>query len=395
MLSNTLETFTSMETRKKIGILGLLLLFVVPFPLEPLQLESFIVIVFLMIFAMTWDFLSGYTGQLNFGHAMFIATGGYTSAILNSQHDVHLVLSILLGVVAATLLGIFIGLPALRLKGQYLSLLTLIVPIIMFQLVILWSSDFIVNLFGVTIPVIPEGTGGQAGLTTFPQAIASTAQNSLIRTDSYQLMVLLNYYTALVLFILIGGYLYLLSRTRTGEILTAIREDENAVIACGLDPAKFKLLAFINSGATAGLAGAIFVHSIAGSARPTQILTVELSINLIIMSIIGGLGTIVGAAIGGLAFGLSDLVFTNIDTVVPIVGKSVSDLVPLPFILMGLVFLLFAPEGIAPVGVKVGREISNRLRGNESDVEFAQWKDSTLMRILRKYLDQLEEFSKR
>jgi branched-chain amino acid transport system permease protein len=395
MIRDKISTIRSMEPRKKIGLVGLVTLFGAPAAFEPLEFEPYIIIPFFMIFAMTWDFQSGYTGQLNFGHAMFIAVGGYTSAILNSQHGLHVATSIPLGVLAATLLGVMVGLPALRLKGQYLSLLTLIVPIIMYQLVILWSSELVIDLFGFSLPLIPEGTGGQAGLTSFPEFLASTDPNSVITVASYRTMVLLNYYAALLLLVAIGGYLYWLSRSKTGGVLTAIREDENAVVACGINPAKFKLMAFINSAATAGLAGAVFVHTLVGSARPTQVLTVELSINIIIMAIIGGLGTIVGAAVGGLVFGVSDIVFNNINTVVPVLGMPVSELTPLPFVIIGLAFLLLAPEGITPTAVKMGRSLSNRYRTGESAVEFANWSDAPVVQILRDYLDQLKEISRR
>ena len=384
MIKQNIQRLLELEPRKQAGLLGVVFLVVWPYPLEPLQLEPFILIIFFMMFAASWDFLSGYTGQLNFGHAMFIAAGGYTSAILNSQHGIHPVFSILLGMVAAGILGLLIGIPALRLSGQYLSLLTLVVPVIMSQFIILWSSELVVDLFGFSLGLIPGGTGGQAGISTFPQPLISTSPDAVITVGDFQSMVLGNYYLALILFVLIVGYLYYISRTHTGDILTAIREDENAVKSAGLDPAKFKLAAFIQSSATAGLAGAVFVHSLAGAARPAQILNVELSINIIIMSIIGGVGTIVGAAVGGFIFGLSDLIFSNMETTIPLLGRSVANLTPLPFVAIGLVVLFVIPEGITPASIKIGQKIISRIKNDDNDVQFEEWEDTTVRRVLEK-----------
>jgi branched-chain amino acid transport system permease protein len=109
-----------LKLRHYMGLLGLLVLAAIPTILTPLQLAPFIGVIFLMMFAISWDIVSGYTGQLSFGHAYFFALGGYATTILNLQHGISPLVAIPLATLIAGLGGFIIGFPALRLRGPYL-----------------------------------------------------------------------------------------------------------------------------------------------------------------------------------------------------------------------------------------------------------------------------------
>ena len=94
------------------------------------------------MFAMSWDTVSGYTGEISFGHALFFAVGGYTSTLLNLGYGISPALSIPAGVVLAAVAGVLIGVPALRVRGPYLSLITLVAPLILLQVFVIFGNIF-------------------------------------------------------------------------------------------------------------------------------------------------------------------------------------------------------------------------------------------------------------
>lgn len=375
--------------RHQLGLLGLLGLILLPTQLYPRQVQPMIGIVFLMMFAMSWDVVSGYTGQLSFGHAFFFALGGYGSAILNLQHGLHPVPSILIATVVAAIGGVLVGLPALRLRGPYLSLVTLIVPLILAQLFILWNNSLAIPLplVEAEIPIAPDGFGGQSGLAVAPDPLIGPSERAVITVggdDPYQVQVLGNYYLALGVFSVVLATLLAVTRSTAGSIFTAIREDEDAVQSAGLNPAKYKLFAFVLSAAVGGLASAVYVHSMAGYPQPSEILNIGLSINVIVMTILGGMGTIVGPIIGALAFGATTALINVLDeinvvlpilgqiqydVVVPFIEKDLEELKPLPLLTIAILTLVYMPEGILPYNIKEGREVLRKLRGEETETE--------------------------
>lgn len=312
--------------RHQVGLLGLGVLAVLPLaaPVEaigfisPLTILQVTGALYFAVYAMTWDVVSGYTGEISFGHALFIGVGAYTSGMLNVHLDVPLAASIPLAVVAAGLAGLLIGFPSLRVKGPYFSLITLVAPIIMLRVFVFFS----------------DVTGGETGL---------------FGMDTISLDPVAIYYVAFALFVFALAVFLAITRSDAGLVLTAIREDEDAVAAAGLNPAKFKLFAFVLSGAVGGLAGALFVHTYAqGVASPSETLGLVLSIELIVATILGGIGTITGAAIGGLFFFLVRTWLRSVELTVPFVSATVGELYFLIFGIVTLGFLFFLPRGIVP-----------------------------------------------
>jgi branched-chain amino acid transport system permease protein len=359
MSGDTTERFavvdpTALPPRQVLGLFGLVGIAALPLGVREITVLKLTGALYFAVFAMTWDAVSGYTGQISFGHALFFGIGGYTSGMLNIHLGVDPLLAIPAGVVAATVAGLVIGVPALRVQGPYLSLITLVAPIILLRVFVYFS----------------EWTGGEIGLI----GIAALVEGTMA-----------NYYVAYGLFVFALAVFLAVTRSDAGSVFTAIREDEEAVSAAGIDPAKFKTFAFALSAAVGGLAGAMLAHSNVGSVTPSQLLALTVSIEVIIATIFGGMGTIVGAAVGGLLFYMLRDVLRNlsqilvpvpllpevsafpprieIDMIIPVVGVPLKEIDLLLFALITLGFLFFVPDGIVPRALRYSRRLDARVRG--------------------------------
>jgi branched-chain amino acid transport system permease protein len=235
---------------------------------------------FFAMFVMSWDLLAGYAGQVSFGQTFFIGTAAYTSGLLNIYLHWTPALTIPLGVGASVLVGALVGAPAIRLKGPYLALVTLVLPIAASRL----------------IGVYADFTGGNLGKT-----IRDTVPN-VARGTPYLQYLQINYYYALILMTLIALFLIVIAHSRWGKIFEAIRDNEEAVAAAGISPAKYKILAFILSASIAGLAGAAYVHlpvlPVLQAGGPDGVFSSTLSMMIIVASVVGGMGTITGGIVG-------------------------------------------------------------------------------------------------
>ena len=213
------------------------------------------------IFAASWDLLSGFTGQMNFGHALFFGVSSYTAALLNLHLHIPTWGTIPLGALAAVLAGLIIGIPCLRLRGTYLALTTLAFPII---------------LMGIVF-ALPDLTGGELGIS----GLERLAKSRVVA-----------FYIAVILMIVLVTIMWKITDSKTGIILHAIREDEVAVRASGINTTRYKLLAFCLSGFFAGVAGALYAHYMRITGPST--LEVSLSFQVVIWSVFGGVVTIWG-----------------------------------------------------------------------------------------------------
>lgn len=262
------------------------------------------------IFAVSWDLLSGYSGQANFGHALFFGVAAYGSALLHKYLGWQPVVTIPLGALAGTLAGVVTCIPALRLRGPYLSLLTLAFPIMLLGLVFAFK----------------DVTGGEYGIMGLPRLGATVR-------DEYYICLLVMTVSVLIMWKLSdAGSKYV----RTGLIFHAIREDEIAARATGINTIRYKILAFAVGGLFAGIAGALFTHVIRVAGPSTLSLT--MSFQAIIWVVFGGIVSIYGAVVG--VYTLYPLVeFLRTTPVGPY------RLLILPVVV--ILILLFMPEGLA------------------------------------------------
>lgn len=222
---------------------------------------------FLAIFAMSWDFISGRTGYISFGHPFLIGIGAYTTAILSYRFEVPVSLSIPIAVLFTMVGGTLFFLPALRVRGTYFALVTLAFMELMYQLV------------QVIRPDITGGTRGISGIQTLTRGAVN------------------NFYLSFVLMLAIAIGLWLLSRSRLGTALSAIGMNENSVRGSGLSTTKLKLFAFMVSAFVAGVGGAFYVHYL-GSIAPRALFDINFLFTIIVAALIGGASTIIGPLIG-------------------------------------------------------------------------------------------------
>ncbi len=228
---------------------------------DPYLLRILILTGIFAILAASWDLLSGFTGQMNFGHALFFGVGAYAAALLNQNVHIPPWGSIPLGGLAAVLAGLIIGIPCLRLKGTYLALTTLAFPII---------------LMGIVF-ALPNITGGELGISGLDRIARSR---------------IANYYIVIVLMLVLCTIMWKITDSNTGIIFHAIREDEVAVRASGINTTRYKLLAFSLSGFFAGISGGLYAHFMRIAGPST--LEVSLSFTVVIWAIFGGVATIYG-----------------------------------------------------------------------------------------------------
>jgi len=259
------------------------------------------------IFAASWDLLAGYTGQVNFGHALFFGAGAYTSALVSLKLGVTPWVTVFAGAAVATLFGFLAGYLCLRLRGSYLSLATLAFPLIALGL-----------LFA-----FPDFSGGELGISGLRRLTRSATGN---------------YYVAAVSMLLVVFGLWRLADSKFGLVLHAIRDDEVAARASGINTPRYKLIAFAVSAAAAGFAGALFAHYLRVAGPST--LEVALSFQVVIWGIFGGVATIYGpVAAVFILYPLTEWLGSF---------RTFGELRLLLFAVVVLLVLLFMPRGLAP-----------------------------------------------
>lgn len=246
-------------------ILIIIQLFIPCFFNNPYYLKIFILFYIYTIFAISWDLLGGYAGIVSFGHALFFGVAAYTTALLNINLGFPPYLSFPFSVALAVLAGLLIAVPCMRLKGHYLSLATFAFPTILIDVFHAFP-----NVFGADV--------GVAGI------------------DKLSPSIIIDFYILLFVMLVIYYISTKIIDSDIGLILRGIQSNEAAVISCGIDTAKVKLQMFIVSGLFAGIAGFFYAHII--KVVGPGVLSLDLSINAIIMCILGGLGTILGPVIG-------------------------------------------------------------------------------------------------
>ena len=294
---------------RAIGSIGIIFLLLLGF----LNISPYLknLLIFSSIFALlaaSWDLLF-FSGQLNLGHGAFFGVSAYTSAILSSKVGLPVSLTIPLGAFAGVTIGVVVAIPALRLRGPYLAIVTLAVPVILQGVVFLF----------------PQLTGGELGLFGLPGI-----------SDSPVFL----YLFCLVIMLISVAIMWKLTDTksrilRTGIIFCAIREDEISARTTGINTVKYKILAFALSGFFAGISGGLYAHTMK-VVGPTT-LEFIFSIYPLIWTVFGGAGTIYGPVIGAyLLYFLS----TQLLVILPEIRMVL-------FTAIIIVMILYMPEGIS------------------------------------------------
>jgi branched-chain amino acid transport system permease protein len=267
------------------------------------------------------NLLTGYTGQISLGHGAFVAIGAYTSALLTGRLGVPFILSVPLAGLMATLLGLVVGVPSLRLKGLYLALGTLAFGFIVEYVIFHW--DLTQGDMGMPVSGMRFGEYVAKSQREYFYVITAFAALAVISSKN-------------------------IVRTKIGRCFVAIRDRDIAAEAMGIPIAKYKIMAFGIGSFYAGVAGSLVAHYqkwiVPGS------FDISLSIAYIAMVVLGGLGTIAGSVFGavfitGIPHGIvymTDLFKESL----PALSGLIVDLKLGIFGLIIVVTLLFEPRGL-------------------------------------------------
>ncbi|MPZ32741.1 MAG: branched-chain amino acid ABC transporter permease [Rhodospirillales bacterium] len=274
---------TQREHLRNLALLGLLALGLLALPQGlSVYLTSFALFTMMyVVLALSWNIISGFTGYTSFGHVAFYGIGAYACAILVVDHGWSWVTTLFAGALVAGLVAVAIGYPVLRLKGPY----------------------FAIAMLGMAegtrvVATVWDGlTHGGLGIS-FPSVENSTS----------------TYYAMLVLMLITIAVAYLVAHSRFGIRLNAIREDEVAAEALGINVTRYKLLAFVLSAVFPAAAGGIQAYKVL-YIEPQAVFFVQITIAMALMSMLGGKGTVIGPVIGAvLLYTAQELTWVNFPT---------------------------------------------------------------------------------
>jgi branched-chain amino acid transport system permease protein len=301
--------------------------------LLPAVLSSYAITVFIFIFfyaylAQAWNIVGGYAGQLSAGHAAFVGVGAYASALLSVQAGLTPWVGMFVGGALAALLGAVVGYLGFRfgLRGFYFVLLTV-------------AFGEICRIGALNTDAVGGALGYYITFTGNPR------QFQFQRNWAY-------YYVALGLMLAATLIVAWIERLRFGAYLIAIRQDESACEALGVDTFRYKMLAMVISSFLTGVGGTFYAFYLF-SLQPNAVFGIPLSVEIIIRAVVGGAGTVLGPIVG--SFILSPLAELS-RTYLAVGGLTGTHLIVYGILLIAVV--LFVPQGAYPylAGLAKGRK---------------------------------------
>ena len=296
----------------------------------------------------------GFAGLLDLGYIAFFAVGAYAYALLASPHfNIHLPFWVILpiGALVACLFGVLLGAPTLKLRGDYLAVVTL--------------------GFGEIIRIFLNNLSNPVNITNGPQGIARIDPFKLGSFDFSKTETIMGlnfsgpikyYYLLIVVMVAVIIINLRLQNSRIGRAWEAIREDETAARAMGINTTRIKLLAFAMGASFGGIAGGMFA-AIQGFISPESFVLVE-SIMVLAMVVLGGMGNVWGVVLGAvlLSFAPEVLRYTVAPAQMALFGKMLVEPEVIRMLLFGLALVLvmiFRPAGLWPSAVRK-RELAAR-----------------------------------
>lgn len=274
-----------MQNRGQMKILRLSLiaaavvvLFLLPNFVESTYALHMMILIFISIIMGTgWNILGGYTGQYSVGHAAYFGVGAYGTLILMQYHHIAPWYGVWAGVVVTVAVGLIIGTICFRLRGPYFVLASIAVAEI-FRVTALNVKDLTNGAEGILITDIPPFKIGGAVITDFMSKVPF-------------------YYIGLVTLIIAIGVTWMLQNSKLGYYFQAIREDQDAAHSLGINLTWYKNVALSFSVVFTALAGSLYGLYV-GFIDPSTVLALDLSVQIVVICIIGGIGTIFGPLVG-------------------------------------------------------------------------------------------------
>ncbi len=315
------------KNKKKISIILLFFaLIVFPFIVNSTYILSLVIeMCIFAIFALSYDLLLGFTGIVSFGHALFFGLGAYTTGILMKGYGWAFVPTLLPVILICVAFGVGIGAVTIRAKDTYFSMLTLAIGQFLWVIV-------------VKSRVITGGEDGYHGVK--------------LLFDNNRLAI---YYFMIVVLLLVYIFAKKLINSPTGKVLQAIRENEDRAGMIGYNVLTYKILVILISGSIAGIAGSLYAVT-AGSLTPALIHS-NTTMHAILMTVIGGMGTLNGPIVG--AF------------IVKTAEHVLSDITQRWMIIFGIIYIiivLYFPGGITRLKIK-SNKFFNKILRNKKNIE--------------------------
>lgn len=253
-----------------------------------------------IILAVGLNLVTGFTGQFSLGHAAFMAVGAYAAAIATAKFGQPMIIGTILAALAAAAAGLIIGIPTLRLKGDYLAIATL-------------GFGEIIRIVALNIDYI----GGASGFNDIPKLTNWTWV----------------YFMVIVTVIIVKNFI----NSRGGRACISISEDETAAEAMGINTTKYKVLAFIIGAFFAGIAGAIYANYFY-FIKPDSFGFMK-SIDILVIVVFGGMGSIAGSIVGAIVLSLISLFL-----------QSIPELRMVIYSLILFLIMVYRPQGLLGSG---------------------------------------------
>lgn len=258
-----------------------------------------------IILAVGLNLITGFTGQFSLGHAAFMSVGAYLSAIATAKFGQPLIVGIIVAALGSAVMGLLIGIPTLRLKGDYLAIATL-------------GFGEIIRIIVLNI----EYVGGASGFNDIPQYTNWTWL----------------FFAVVITIVIIKNFI----KSSAGRACIAIREDEIAAEAMGVNTTFYKVLAFIIGALFAGVAGALY-SGYFYFIRPDSFGFLK-SIDILVIVVFGGMGSIAGSVVGAIALSLISLVLQSLPEVRMVI-----------YALILFLIMVYRPQGLlGTTGFKLG-----------------------------------------
>lgn len=262
--------------RHHLIIFSLLLFFLVIAPLLIHDTHFQHLLIMLMLFAtlsQAWNLIGGYAGQVSFGHAAFFGIGAYGAMAPLNHWGLTPWAGMLIGALAAVLLALIIGVPVFRLRGHYFAISTFAIAEVLRELFLSW--EWVDGAFGLDAPVLDPG----------------------FYNFMFYKTKLPYHYTVLLFFVVMMFLMYRVERVRMGYYFRAIKQSLNAAEALGVNTSRYKLYAMLLSAFFTAICGSFYAQYIL-HIEPATVLSLDISIKIVLVTVLGGAGTLWGPLLG-------------------------------------------------------------------------------------------------
>lgn len=319
-------------------VVGLLLLLVMPMFLNDYIIHLINQIGIIIILVSSLNLIVGYTGQLSFAHVGFFAIGAYSSAILTTTVGTSFWTALVLGAIIAAILGFIIGIPSLQFQTHFFAIVTLAFAEVIRLVIYNWRGL----------------TGGPDGIYNIPFPNNIFGLDFAKRGDFY--------YIILVFAVISVFLIYLITKSRIGREMVAVRENEVFAKFIGIDTWRVKIISFTISAFFAGLAGGLYAHY--HSYISPYSFQVSEAVTYLLMVIIGGMGTILGPIFGA-TFLLT----------LPEFLRSINEYRMIIYGAMLILTIMFLPGGFVGLYKNVKNRLLEKRNTAESNFELNEYEE--------------------